>query len=554
MNIVRRCEILIDLVSSFQVLDVLPSIGQYDPDHSPAYVCSVCNATLPVTEKVTNSRGQLRTILATPKKCHKCGEPTTEYQTLAERDLHESVLDTLHRGDPRFIVDHRRFQNLDAARFSPKMNSGIREASSPMDWRDDIESFRLHMSRQSEREEDLDTRDQEYEQKRSESGSSSVFMTEPGTNIDKLNEPPDVRRAWDDGTTRADITRDDGNDSEDWVEGKENRSYSTDLDAYSDFQMIEDYDPESGFTVRLRRRPFGGAKQTSYVIHGIQDEFKAAGTNSMSKGGKRQQYAKEKNRPKKQGIETDARHHGKEKNRHSKQGTDAHQAKTSEHQDNKQTSTDRKTSKRISHDVNENEEKIRENDTSQNAKHPKNTLSRTESFYTVGLDQRDYVFSESPIIEEVVDEEDDIDIIFPSTRFSDDTFSDFEFHGDDWSPGSLDPGSNRPTIPTPIDDQVIILLEDALSRMRSVCPTENAFFYQQEDVEYSSSLSISPEPHDGYLADSEENADLSSLQAQIQQARNNAKKYQKRKEEGQEIKRKESREKKAKDQQSQGQF
>ena len=65
---------------------------------------------------------------------------------------------------------------------------------------------------------------------------------------------------------------------------------------------------------------------------------------------------------------------------------------------------------------------------------------------------------------------------------------------------------------------------------------------------------MSPEQHEGYLADSEENADLSSLQAQIQQARNNAKKYQKRKEEGQEIKRKESREKKAKDQQSQGRF
>ena len=67
-------------------------------------------------------------------------------------------------------------------------------------------------------------------------------------------------------------------------------------------------------------------------------------------------------------------------------------------------------------------------------------------------------------------------------------------------------------------------------------------------------MSISPERHDGYLADSEENADLSSLQAQIQQARNNAKKYQKRQGEGQDIKRKESREKKVKDQQSQGRF
>ena len=73
-------------------------------------------------------------------------------------------------------------------------------------------------------------------------------------------------------------------------------------------------------------------------------------------------------------------------------------------------------------------------------------------------------------------------------------------------------------------------------------------------MEYSSSLSISPEPHDGYLADSEENADLSSLQAQIQEARNNTKRYQRRKEEEQEIKRKESREKRAKDQQPQGQF
>lgn len=73
-------------------------------------------------------------------------------------------------------------------------------------------------------------------------------------------------------------------------------------------------------------------------------------------------------------------------------------------------------------------------------------------------------------------------------------------------------------------------------------------------MEYSSSVSVSPEQQDGYLGDSEENADLSSLQAQIQQARNNAKKYQKRKEEGQEMKRKESREKKAKDQQPKGRF
>lgn len=449
---------MIILVSSCQVLDVLPSIGQYDPDHSPAYNCSACNATLPVTEKVTNSRGQLRTILATPKECLKCGAPTTEYQTLEEKDLHESVLDTLHRGDSRFIVDHRRFQDPHAARFSPKNNSGIREPSSPMDWRDDIESFRIHMSRQSQREEDLETRDQEYEQKRSESGSSSVFMTEPGTNIEKLNEPPDVRRAWDDGTARAEITRDDGDESGDWGEGKVDKSYSSDLDAYSDFEMIEDYDPESGFTVRLRRRPFGGAKQTSYLIHGIQDE-EAASTNSISKGRKRHEHGTERNRNNKQGIQTDA-----------------HQTKTSKNQENKQTLTDRKTSKRVSHDVNENEEEIQENRTSQNPKHAKNTLSRTESFYTVGLDQRDYVFSATPVIEEVVDDEDEVDVMFSPTRFSDNSFSDFEFHGDSWSPAPLGPGSVRPIMPSPVDDQVMILLKHVLSRMRMVCPTKNTFY------------------------------------------------------------------------------
>ena len=60
-------------------------------------------------------------------------------------------------------------------------------------------------------------------------------------------------------------------------------------------------------------------------------------------------------------------------------------------------------------------------------------------------------------------------------------------------------------------------------------------------MENSSSFSISPSQHDGYLADSEENADLSSLQAQIQQVRNEAKRQQKRrKEERGEGSRKES--------------
>lgn len=70
--------------------------------------------------------------------------------------------------------------------------------------------------------------------------------------------------------------------------------------------------------------------------------------------------------------------------------------------------------------------------------------------------------------------------------------------------------------------------------------------FLQDSADYSSSLSISPAQHDGYLADSEENVDLSSLQAQIKQARNDAKKQQKRKEEEQETRRKESKGRKEK--------
>ncbi|XP_022805086.1 uncharacterized protein LOC111342284 [Stylophora pistillata] len=142
---------------SWKVLDVLPSIGQYDPDVDSAYSCASCHANLQVVEKVTNSRGRVRSILTTPKQCHKCGAPTTNSQILAEKDLHESVVDTLHRGDSRFIVDHRRFKKSSVVHPSSGNNPADLHSNSPMDWRDDLESFRLHMSRQSQTEDDLDT-------------------------------------------------------------------------------------------------------------------------------------------------------------------------------------------------------------------------------------------------------------------------------------------------------------------------------------------------------------------------------------------------------------
>ena len=168
-------------------MDVLPSIGQYDPDVDSAYSCASCHANLQVVEKVTNSRGRVRSILTTPKQCHKCGAPTTNSQILAEKDLHESVVDTLHRGDSRFIVDHRRFKKSSVVHPSSGNNPADLHSNSPMDWRDDLESFRLHMSRQSQTEDELDTIVYGYKRNRSESGSSSVFMTEPGANIDETN-------------------------------------------------------------------------------------------------------------------------------------------------------------------------------------------------------------------------------------------------------------------------------------------------------------------------------------------------------------------------------
>ena len=412
----------------------MPSIGEYEPDFSPPYSCGSCHARLPITEKITNSRGQLRTILVTPKRCHKCGTPTTDYQALREKDLHESVVDTLHRGDSRFIVDHRRFDNLRDAQSSSKKNERV--WTSPVDWRDDMESFRLHMSRQSQHEDDLETSDQASEQKRSESGSS-VFMTEPGANIDQINEPPDVRCAWDDGSTQAEVTRDYENENVEWEIEDETRNYCSenDVDSFSDFEVIEDYDPESGLTVRLRRRPFASAEKTSYVIRGIHDD-ETTRENSKAKGAK-------------------LSHRNQENLRH-KQETDL-----SRKSRKKQISADKKESRPHPHDVKGNDEELEQNKQKENKKtkqpkSPRHSLPRTDSFYTVGLDRRDYVFSEEPVIVET----DEDDVIFdPRRRFSDDSLSDIEFVSDSWSPDLLVSGeARRPPMPSPADQVQLWLL------------------------------------------------------------------------------------------------
>ena len=409
-----------------QLLDVLPAIGQYDPDFSPGYRCTSCNARLLVTEKVTNSRGKIRTILATPKRCHKCGTPTMDYQAFTGNDLHESVLDTLSKRDSRFIVDHRRFNNARESPSSPRNNARVSPVSSSLDWHDDMESFRLHMSRQSQIDDQLEAGYQVSQMPRSESGDS-VFITEPGADIEKISEPRVVRRAWDDGSARAEVTKEYEDRRGEWDDEEQTGSCWSDItdrddDLLSDFEMIEDYDPESGFTVRLRRRTFGETPKASDLIEGNQDE------KGLGRKSKEQRTE----------IKERKHDHYEEKFARREKATSKPKRKR---ETSKQIPVDRKTNKPSrSGEVVDDEEEI-----DNEVKKHNTSLPRMDSFYTVGLDRRDHVFSSEPVIE--VSDEDDV-IINPKTRFSGDSLSDAEFIADSRS------SVRRPSKPSP-SDQVL---------------------------------------------------------------------------------------------------
>lgn len=459
---------------SWKVLDVLPSIGVYNSDFPP-FSCNFCHANLPVVEKVISSRGRLRTILAAPKRCHRCGTSTKDNQTIREGDLHESVLDTIHRGDSRFIVDHRRFDNPTDRR-SARKTVDFELSSSPMDWRDDLESFRLHMSRQSQHDDVMGTSDQASDQIRPES-EKSVFITEPEANVDDVNKPPDVRCAWDDGVEQVD----NGIGRDDLIKGLKTGSFSSDNDndCFSDFEIIEDYDPKSGFSVRLRRKPFGGNQKTSYFIHGIQTDD-GKGENSKATGRELSHRYDNKNLRQTQ----------------TNSPTRSAERKTSPGKNQKRQNSPIKNGNKegLKH------ERQKGSKTAFQAKASKPPLNLSESSYTVALDRRDFVFVEEPIMRETDDDDDDV-ILYPKTRLSEEPLSDDESWRQDLLISSTDP---RATI--------------------------SSLAYQ-DITEGTSSFSGSPTQHDGYLADSEENADLTSLQAQIEQARNEAKRHHRRKKE-----------------------
>lgn len=368
-----------------------------------------------------------------------------DYQALTGNDLHESVLDTLSRRDSRFIVDHRHYNNARESRTSPKNNARVSPVSSSLDWHDDMESFRLHMSRQSQIDDELEAKYQVSQMPRSESGDS-VFITEPGADIDKISEPRDVRRAWDDGSDRAEVTKEYEDRSGEWGDAEQTGSCWSDItdrddDILSDFEMIEDYDQESGFTVRLRRKTFGETPKASDLIQDNQDE-KGVGRKSKEQRteikGRKQGHYEEK-------------YAGREKaSKTSKQKTKRKRSK--------QIPVDRKTNKlsRSGEVVGDKgeivnvEQKVTKADSE--IKKYKTSLPRMDSFYTVGLDRRDLVFSSEPVIE--VSDEDD-SIINPETRFSGDSLSDPEFMADGWSSVPRRSGlERRPSKPFP-SDQVL---------------------------------------------------------------------------------------------------
>lgn len=259
-----------------------------------------------------------------------------------------------------------------------------------------------------------------------------------------------MRRAWDDGSDRAEVTKEYEDRSGEWGDAEQTGSCWSDItdrddDILSDFEMIEDYDPESGFTVRLRRKTLGETAKPSDLIQGNQDE-KGVGRKS-----------------KEQRTEIKERKHGhyEEKFARKEKATSKPKRKR---KTSKQIPVDQKTNKpsRSGEVVGDEEEivnveqKVTKADSE--IKKYKTPLPRMDSFYTVGLDRRDLVFSSEPVLEES-DEEDSI--INPQTRFSGDSLSDPEFIADSWSSVSRRSGlERRPSKPSPSDQVLFFYSKD----------------------------------------------------------------------------------------------
>lgn len=320
-------------------------------------------------------------------------------------------------------MDHRKFEHSQIPSSNTKKSE--RElSSSPIDWRDDIESFRLHMSRQSQHDDGQETRDQSPDQKRSESGRS-VFITESEPSNDDVNKPQARRCAWDDGSSKADETNEDRHQSGGSVNGQGTGSYCSDNDHFSEFEIIEDYDPKSGFSVKLRRKPFGESQKTNYFIHGIETE-EATGQNPKAS---RRKIAK---------------HRGDG-------GVRRKDSSSARHRSDRKFSPGKNQNTPYSPERNGKEVfkngQLKEKVISKQTKSTKYPLNRSESSYTVGLDRRDYLFVDEPVL---IESDDDDDIFNPKTRLIEEEFSNVEL----WSPDPLSPRAARGTPTSPSTNQV----------------------------------------------------------------------------------------------------
>lgn len=339
-------------------------------------------------------------------------------------------------------MDHRKFEHSQIPSSNTKKSE--RELrSSPIDWRDDIESFRIHMSRQSQHDDGLETRDQSPDQKRSESGRS-VFITEPEPSNDDVNKPPARRCAWDDGSPKADEAKEDRRQSEGSINGQETGSYCSDSDRFSECEVIEDYDPKSGFSVKLRRKPSSENQKTNYFIHRIETD-EATGQNPKAS---RRKIGKH-------------RGDGGLRRKHSSSPSRLSDRKLSPGK-NQSTpySPDRNGKEGFKNG------QLQEKVISRQTKSTKRPLNRSESSYTVGLDRRDYIFVDEPII---IESDDDDDIFNPKTRLSEEQFSTVEM----WSPDPMSPraahGTPASSSTNQVRDNVVVNDNDSNLKMMQPC-------------------------------------------------------------------------------------
>ena len=324
-------------------------------------------------------------MISIPRNCPGCGADPSEHRTRAGNELRESVTDTLDRGDYRFIIDHRHFDNSNEIYVPP---------ATRVDWHENSDSYHRHMSRQSQypSDWDLDTNTQSTEQKRSEA-DNTVFITEAGAEVDKM----DVRRAWDNGSLNLEVAKDPGGAAHVGRHKRDDGMLSAcdyEDDDFTDFEIIEDYDPQSGFSVRLRRRTFGSPKMADYFIHGFHyDPLDSENAEFEDRKDIDEDFER------KHVSETTSKYGKKSKHAVNVKESDSFLLRVVQ-SDEEQSSTVRSPKR-----------------SKKKAKKRKSGVERNNCLYTVKLDQRDKLFDEDPLIQ-------DKDVIMTPEKFSDKSVSD----------------------------------------------------------------------------------------------------------------------------------